>query len=171
VGSKSIQVTGLGRCAEVPFITVLSNSTYQDLPIWNPETQAIDVTLTAAHYRADGNPHVGYFEASISKAMGKCLWGIDLSTKSVAKMSITYSGASGPEIQTLSGRFDGENYILFSANFHYSSPKISLKMQDPVISASTTPPAESKTLKCFKGKSVKVVKGSNPKCPAGFKKK
>lgn len=171
VGSKSIQVTGLGRCAEVPFITVLSNSTYQDLPIWNPDTQAIDVTLTAAHYRADGNPHVGYFEASISKAMGKCLWGIDLSTKSVAKMSITYSGASGPEIQTLSGRFDGENYILFSANFHYSSPKISLKMQDPVIAASTTPPAESKTLKCFKGKSVKVVKGSNPKCPAGFKKK
>jgi hypothetical protein len=175
VGSKSIQATGLGKCSTVPFITVLSNSTYQDLPVWNPFTQSIDVTLTASHFRADGNPHIGYFEATISKAMGRCLWGIDLSTKSEAKMSISYSGAAGPEVQTVTGRFDGDNYILFSANFHYSSPKVSLTLQDssPVVAPTQAPVPLFKNIAitCYKGKLKKVVKGSNPVCPTGYKKK
>lgn len=171
VGSRSTQVSTLGKCAGVPFITILSNSIYQDLPVWNASTQSIDVGLTAPHFNVDGSVQKGYFEATLSRAMGKCLWGIDLSTKSVAKMSITYSGESGQEVQTLSGRFDGENYILFSANFHYSSPKISLKMQDaqsvPVKAAGT----KVKSINCVKGKIKKVIKGQNPKCPSGYKKK
>lgn len=171
VGSKSIQVTSLGKCASIPFITILSNSTYQDLPVWNADTQSIEVGLTAPHFNVDGTIHKGYFEASISKAMGKCLWGIDLSTKSTAKMSITYSGESGQEVQTVSGRFDGENYILFSANFHYSSPKVSLKMQDATVV--TVKPTETKlqSIACFKGKVKKVISGQKPKCPAGYKLK
>lgn len=175
VGSKSIQATGLGKCSTVPFITVLSNSTYQDLPVWNPITQSIDVTLTASHFRADGNPHIGYFEATVSKAMGRCLWGIDLSMKSEAKMSITYSGASGPEVQTVAGRFDGENYILFSANFHYSSPKVSLTLQDSSHAVAATqapvPLVKSIAITCYKGKVKKTVKGKKPVCPAGYTKK
>jgi hypothetical protein len=171
VGSRSTQVSTLGKCAGVPFITILSNSIYQDLPVWNTSTQSIDVGLTAPHFNVDGSVQKGYFEATLSRAMGQCLWGIDLSTKSVAKMSITYSGESGQEVQTLSGRFDGDNFILFSANFHYSSPRISLKIQD----AQSVPvkPAETKvkSINCVKGKLTKVIKGQNPKCPMGYKKK
>jgi hypothetical protein len=168
IGKNSTQVSSLGKCAGVPFVTILSDSIYQGLPTWNPSTQSIDVGLTAPHFNVDGSIHKGYFEASISKEMGRCLWGIDLSTKSVAKMSITYSGETGQEVQTVSGRFDGENYILFSANFHYSSPKISLKMQDPVMPEISK---VSKTIKCVRGKTTKSFSGANPKCPAGFKQR
>jgi hypothetical protein len=166
VGSRSTQVLGLGSCSRVPFITVLSNSTYQDLPKWNAASQSIDVGLTAPHFNVDGTIHRGYFEATISKEMGKCLWGIDLGTQSVAKMSISYPGAGGQEVQTLSGRFDGKNYIIFAANFHYSSPTISLKMQN----AKVVNQPKTTSVTCSKGKMKRVVKGVNPKCPSGFKK-
>ena len=169
VGSKSIQVSTLGKCAGIPFLTILSNSIYQDLPIWNPSTQSIDVSLTAPHFNVGGSIQKGYFEATISKAMGLCLWGVDLSKKSVAKISITYSGESGQEVQTLSGRYDGENYILFSANFHYSSPKISLRMQSAQAIQPENIKPNVKSVKCVKGKVIKVIKGPSQKCPAGYK--
>lgn len=171
VGSRSIQVNKLGACSSVPFITILSDSIYQDLPVWNKDNQSIDVGLTAPHFNVDGTIHKGYFEATISKAMGKCLWGIDLSTKSTAKMSITYSGESGQEVQTVSGRFDGENYILFSANFHYSSPMISLRMQDLSVAPVQTIENKLKSISCTKGKVKKVISALKPKCPAGYKHK
>ena len=167
LGSKGLEVAGLGACSTVPFITVLSNSIYQDLPKWNAATQSIDVGLTAPHFNVDGTVQKGYFEATVSKAMGKCLWGIDLGTKSEAKMSITYSTESGQEIQTVTGKFDGENYILFAANFHYSSPRISFKLQN--IQPVEVKP-KIKSVVCTKGKLKKTVKGIAPKCPTGYKK-
>jgi hypothetical protein len=174
LGKRSSQVGSLGRCSSTPFITVLSNSVYQSLPRWNSITSSIEVDLQAPHYSVGGDLQKGYFEATVSKAMGKCLWGIDLSKKSEAKMSISYSGSSGPEVQTVTGRFDGENYILFSANFHYSSPTVSLILQDssPVVAPTQTPVPLLKNIAitCYKGKLKKVVKGSNPVCPVGYKK-
>jgi hypothetical protein len=172
LGSKGLEVAGLGTCSTVPFITVLSNSIYQDLPKWNVVTQTIDVGLTAPHFNVDGTVQKGYFEATVSKAMGKCLWGIDLGTKSEAKMSITYSTESGQEIQTVTGKFDGENYILFAANFHYSSPKISFKLQNiqPVEVKPVEVKNKIKSIVCLKGKLKKTVKGIAPKCPTGYKK-
>lgn len=170
VGSRSTQVSSLGQCSNIPFITILSNSIYQSLPIWNESTQSIEVGLNAPHFNVDGSIHKGYFEASISKAMGKCLWGIDLSTKSVAKMSITYSDESGQDVQTISGKFDGENYILFSANFHYSSPRISLVLQAPSAIEVKKNETRNIAILCSKGKVRKTILGSSPKCPPGFKK-
>lgn len=172
LGSKGLEVAGLGTCSTVPFITVLSNSIYQDLPKWNAVTQSIDVGLTAPHFNVDGTVQKGYFEATVTKAMGKCLWGIDLGTKSEAKMSITYSTESGQEIRTVTGKFDGENYILFAANFHYSSPKISFKLQNiqPVEVKPVEVKNKIKSIVCIKGKLKKTVKGIAPKCPSGYKK-
>jgi hypothetical protein len=179
LGSRSSQSSALGKCSTVPFITVLSNSVFQSLPQWNSATDSIDVWLTAPHLQVDGELHKGYFEARVSKAMGKCLWNVDLSTKSIAKMSIAYSGESGQEVQTVSGKFDGENYILFAANFHYSMPKVSLKMENPSVESSSIPnptkvtsksAIKTRSILCVKGKQKKIVKGLNPKCPNGFKK-
>jgi hypothetical protein len=171
VGSRSNQVGGLGRCSTVPFITVLSNSIYQDLPVWNSTNQTVEVGLTAPHFAVNGEIHKGYFEATISKEMGQCLWGIDLSKQAVAKMSISYPTENGSEIQTVSGRFDGTNYILFSANFHYSSPTISFKLVESVTPAPAIVVPIKKTIVCVKGKTSKKVVGVKPQCPKGFKLK
>ena len=171
VGKRSIQSAKLGNCSNIPFISVLSNSIYQDLPVWNSTTKSIEVGLTAPHFTVSGELHKGYFEATISKEVGQCLWGIDLSKQAVATMSISYPGVAGTEIQTVSGRFDGKNYILFSANFHYSSPTVAFKLtQDPKHLTEAIVPLK-KTISCTNGSSIKKVTAEKPKCPKGFKLK
>lgn len=171
IGKRNVLITPLGKCSTVPFITVLSNSTFQQMPVWNTNTSSIEVDLTAPHYAVNGQLHRGYFEATISKEMGQCLWGIDLSKQSVAQMSISYPSETGVEVLTISGKFDGKNYHLFSANFHYSNPTISLKLvQESKPVAATTVP-NKKTIFCIKGKVVKRINAENPKCPKGYKLK
>ena len=176
VGKRSNQSAKLGRCSTVPFITVLSNSIYQELPVWNVQNQTIEVGLTAPHFTVNGDLHRGYFEATISKAMGECLWGIDLSKKAIAKMSISYQSEGIAEVQTVSGSFDGENYKLFSSNFHYSSPTVAFKLVSEVAAPTPTnspsPIAKKITvITCVKGKTTKKVAAEKPKCPTGFKLK
>ena len=184
IGKRNVLINPLGKCSTVPFITVLSNSTFQGMPTWNPSTSSIEVGLTAPHFAVNGQLHRGYFEATISKEMGLCLWEIDLSKQAVATMSISYpSGGGGTEVQTVSGKFDGKNYILFSANFHYSSPTVAFKLtQDSKPVQEVTPVEEAKpvavaavsikkTISCVKGKTTKKVTAEKPKCPKGFKLK
>lgn len=170
VGQRSIQSAKLGKCSNIPFITVLSNSIYQDLPVWNSADQSVEVGLTAPHFTVSGQLHRGYFEATISKEMGQCLWGIDLSKQAVAQMSISYPAETGVEVLTISGRFDGKNYNLFSANFHYSSPTIAFKLIQESKSVAAVVPIK-KTISCVKGKTTKKVTAEKPKCPKGFKLK
>jgi hypothetical protein len=171
VGSRSVQSAKLGKCTTVPFISVLSNSTYQDLPVWNSVNQTIEVNLTAPHFAVSGEIHKGYFEATISKEMGKCLWDIDLSTQVEAKLSIFYPSEGGIEVQTVGGKFDGKNYTLFSSNFHYSSPKVAFRLTQEAkpIAVAATP--IKKTIYCTKGKFSKKVTAVSPKCPKGYKLK
>ncbi len=189
IGKRNALIYPLGVCSTIPFITVLSNSTFQGMPTWNSNTSSIEVGLTAPHFAVNGELHRGYFEATISKEMGLCLWGIDLSKQAVATMSISYpSGGGGTEVQTVTGKFDGKNYILFSANFHYSSPTVAFKLtqdskqvQEVAPVEETKPVQESKpvaavvpikkTISCFKGKTTKKVTAEKPKCPKGFKLK
>jgi hypothetical protein len=170
VGQRSIQSAKLGKCSNIPFITVLSNSIYQDLPVWNSANQSVEVGLTAPHFTVSGQLHKGYFEATISKEMGQCLWGIDLSKQAVAQMSISYPAETGVEVLTISGRFDGKNYNLFSANFHYSSPTIAFKLVQESKPVAAALPIKKK-ISCIKGKVIKKVTAEKPKCPKGFKLK
>jgi hypothetical protein len=169
-GQRSIQSAKLGKCSNIPFITVLSNSIYQDLPVWNSANQSVEVGLTAPHFTVSGQLHKGYFEATISKEMGQCLWGIDLSKQAVAQMSISYPAETGVEVLTISGRFDGKNYNLFSANFHYSSPTIAFKLVQESKPVAAALPIKKK-ISCIKGKVTKKVTAEKPKCPKGFKLK
>jgi hypothetical protein len=189
IGRRNALIYPLGACSTIPFITVQSNSTFQGMPTWNPSSSSIEVGLTAPHFAVNGQLHRGYFEATISKEMGLCLWGIDLSKQAVATMSISYpSGSGGTEVQTVSGKFDGKNYILFSANFHYSSPMVAFKLTQDVKPAVEVAPIEEakpvqeskpvpvatpikKTISCVKGKTTKKVTAEKPKCPKGFKLK
>jgi hypothetical protein len=189
IGRRNNLIAPLGTCSTIPFITVLSNSTFQGMPTWNPTTSSIEVGLTAPHFTVNGQLHRGYFEATISKEMGLCLWGIDLSKQAVATMSISYPSGGGTEVQTVSGKFDGKNYILFSANFHYSSPTVAFKLTQDSKQVQEVAPVEEakpvqeskpvavaavpikKTISCVKGKTTKRVTAEKPKCPKGFKLK
>lgn len=168
-GTRSPQGKDLGKCAGIPSITVTANSVYQSVPIWNNSTQAVEVRLASFHLLPDGSPNVGSFQATISQAMGKCLWSVDLSTKTRVELSVTDGVGGDAQVATESSRFDGENFILTAQNFHYSSPTISFKLADPPKAAPTA--TKKRTITCVKGKQSKRVAALNPKCPKGWKQR
>jgi hypothetical protein len=185
---RSAVGVALGACSAIPSLSVFSNSAGVSLPQWDPVTQAISLKLENSHYKADGSINTGFFQASISRAIGKCLWGIDLSEKTKVEISITENdGADVQSVEVISGKYSNEMFYLSHSNFHYSSPQISLKLSSeqkaastPAISPTAAPsrssvvPEAERTVKrsilCQKGKVKKKVTSNFPKCPAGFKK-
>jgi hypothetical protein len=185
---RSSQGVALGSCSAIPSISVFSNSANASLPQWNPSTQTISLSLENSHFKADGSINTGFFQAAISSAIGKCLWGIDLSAQTKVEISITENdGADVQRVEIITGKYSNGMFYLSHSNFHYSSPRISLKLSSgkmadpaPLLSPSPSPSATSKalpTLKpakksilCQKGKVKKKVSSTNPKCPSGYKK-
>lgn len=185
---RSAQGIELGACSAIPSISVFSNSANASLPQWNPSTQTISINLENSHYKADGTLNTGFFQAAISSAMGKCLWGIDLSAQTKAEISITEKdGADIQSIEVITGKFSSGMFYLNHSNFHYSSPRISLKLSsdkksDLAASASPSPipsvapsavaieKAPMRSITCLKGKLKKKITSPSPKCPTGYKK-
>ena len=160
----------LGKCSTVPSLSVVSNGINPQTPEWDPVNQSISVSIAGPHYKVDGSLNSGFFEARISKKLGQCLWGIDLSKKVQAIISITDNGETA-EVQTVASRMVGEDFVLQAANFHYSTPRISLKLKNEPVVPIAVPLSAKKTIVCTKGKTIKRFIGINPKCPVGFKKK
>lgn len=165
----------LGKCSGIRSVSVVSNGINPEVPYWDSNNQSINVQVSGPHYKVNGELNKGYFEARISREIGKCLWGFDLSKATKAEISITNSDGSGIQsIETVLGSFDGTEYVLNHSNYHYSSPKISIKLLgEKEIEVAPFPKATVKksTIICTKGKVNKKVTAVKPKCPAGFKKK
>lgn len=120
----------LGQCASVKMMTVSSNALNIGSPTWNPSTRSIEIQLDAQHFTSKGSIIAGYFQAVISKELGQCLWGVDLSQNVKAQISLNYGVGSATDIQTLTGNYSNGSYILTANNFHYSSPLLSLRVQN-----------------------------------------
>jgi hypothetical protein len=160
----------LGKCSLIPSLSVVSNGINPQTPEWDPITQSLSVSIAGPHFKTDGTLNSGFFEARISRKLGECLWGIDLSKKIQAVITVTDNGGT-PEVQTVASKMVGEDFILQAANFHYSTPRISLKLKNEQPSPAPVAIAVKKTITCVKGKMSKKVTSANPKCPAGYKKK
>jgi hypothetical protein len=133
----------------------------------------------------------------MSVTLLQCLYGIT-NVPTSASVSITTS-AGVERISTVALRQLGSWVFLSAENFTYSSPTLRIKLNQTSSATSQStgagevkkdPPApEVKEVKevvaakpaaavakkiaitCTKGKLVKKVSGTTPKCPAGFKKK
>ena len=160
----------LGKCSSVPSLSVVSNGINPQTPEWDPINQSIFVSIAGPHYKTDGSLNSGFFEARISKRLGECLWGIDLSKNVQAVLTITDNGGV-PEVQTVASKMVGDEFVLKASNFHYSTPKISLKLRNEPPTAIQPLSTTKMTIVCIKGKVVKRITSVTPKCPAGFRKK
>jgi len=180
----------LGRCAGIPAVSVVSNGINPTVPQWNPIDQTMSVQVSGPHYQINGQLNSGFFQARISKELAKCLWNLDVTTTTKAQITLTEQGPNGSDaIETIAGNFDGSDYVLTDANFHYSNPKISFKLLSaekpkeevtPSPSPSVTPSTSSssmksskslpmKSLTCVQGKKIKKIVATSPVCPKGYK--
>ena len=187
----------LGVCSGLPAISVISNGLNPELPSWDPVTKTMSVSVSGPHYKVNGDLNSGFFQARISKGLARCLWNLDVSSQTKAQITLTDQGTDGADtIETLSGNFDGEDYVLTDSNFHYSSPLIKWRLfneSQPITSISSTPqvtasPSVSpneigtnrikspsnqnstagKSWTCVQGSKIKKFTGSKISCPKGY---
>jgi hypothetical protein len=183
-GQNNNHARPLGSCVSIGGLSVVTNAFTMTAPSWNYSTQTLDVKLAASHVRTDGSLNEGYLEVRVPLKMASCMWGIELRDKVQARFALTYEDGSPSEVLTVVGGIQNNDYVLISAGFHYSSPKVSIKLDGAKVTASqpleeptsVIPPVTAKktTITCVSTKNKKLTKkvtAVGPKCPAGYKKK
>ncbi|NBR93783.1 MAG: hypothetical protein EBT44_02920 [Actinobacteria bacterium] len=139
----------------------------------------LNYKVAGLHHTEDGVTLTrGTYDLAIRSETARCVYGF---TDAPFQASISVIGSDGQEqtIATESIREDAKREWLFlsAQNFTFSSPVIKVKLtQEKKLSATKpTPPIAKKsatqTITCVKGKLVKKVSGTAPKCPAGYKKR
>jgi hypothetical protein len=159
---------------------VITNATVYNAsaPTWSPQKSSLDFKVAATHYDSRGEIFKGYYKMLVSEKVAQCYWGDDFS-KGSASISITNQDGS-PDIATTNlGVRDG--WMNFdAAGFTFSAPTISaiIKKAPKVVATPTptpiatpTPTPNIRTITCVAKDKKKIVKGINPQCPKGFKKK
>jgi hypothetical protein len=120
------------------------------------------------------------------------MWGVDLNGSVNAKFELTYSDGSAPDVITVATNVDQGDFKMVAAGFHFSSPTVSVKLENSVSkptelgyavpgpnetvtpspvakpAVAAPPKVTLKKILCIKGKVKKEVVGTQ--CPKGFKK-
>ena len=197
-GQNNGIVDGLGPCGKIGGVQVVSNAMHSLDPTWDAREEAIAVRLSTPHLLPDGSINVGYLEIRMPRAAALCMWKVDLDGNIQASVSISYENGSAPSVATVSGKRSGDDYLIVSAGFHYSSPTLRVKLAqskateplksepvaeplksepvaEPLKSAPVAEPIKSAPVKkikitCKKGKITKQVTAVKPACPTGYKK-
>jgi len=157
-------------------------------PLWDEKTGTLQYEVAAPQLRADRTgPNIGNYGLSMPEPLFKCIYGVS-EVPEVAEVSISYGGAKGTILSSVSLK-SFKNWVYLSAdNFTFSAPTISVRLEKsqpktsgaPVTKKSDQPTASAPTslskqgkltvIKCVKGATVKKIKGLKPKCPKGYRR-
>ena len=136
----------------------------------------------------------GTYDLSIRAEVARCIYGFSSAPIKASISVVSENGVSSVATENV-GEKEGW-FRLGAYGFTFSQPKLRVKLtQEKAPEAlpanngtpSTTPantpmtkpmtkpmttnkPSRSVTIKCVKGKSIKMVTSSSPKCPTGYKK-
>lgn len=159
-----------------------------DPPNYNKATQSLDYEISAPHYMPDGVTNsVGRYSINMNSKFLTCILGVSKVPTS-ATVGLTY-GNGESSVSTLNVMQDKDWLRLNLNNFHFSSPKISIKFNQlqsevtptpaptPTPSAKLAPPqsapvkkvASSTSITCVKGRTIKKITAIKPVCPTGYK--
>jgi hypothetical protein len=154
-------------------------TTYSDGPpkFVNNELQ---YRVASPHFSATGNENRGTYNLLIRSDVAKCLYGF--SDKPIqATVMVTKSDGGTSNIATEVVTMNDGWLKLSAKNFTFSDPTIRIKLSQEISSPTQTPEAnpsdpskaieKKKSITCIKGQKKKVITGTKPVCPSGFKKK
>lgn len=160
-----------------------TNATVYDAaaPVYDKADQSLSYAVAAPQKDSKGVKKSGEYDLVIREDIATCVWGKGFS-KATARVEVTNDNGEQQVATTVMNTRAG--WVSFSAkNFHYSAPKIKVKLDIPreptptptptpsATPAAVIPTAKKVTITCVKGNSSKQVTGEKPKCPKGFKKK
>ena len=152
-------------------VTTNATSYTSGAPIFNTKTATLDYQVASPHYDDNGAVNIGSYNLQINSKVARCLYGFTNAPISATVSVVSDNGVNQVVTSVLK---ESDNWIYLSANgFSYSNPTIKVKFfqEKPVVQASSKAPTKTITINCVKGKLVKKVTGTNPKCPSGYVKK
>lgn len=156
-------------------VTTNSNMFVASPPEFNKVDQTLDYKVSSPHYLPDGSEFKGTYNLVMRSDYARCIYGFT-NAPVAASISILSADGTSQIATTVLGERNGWLY-LSANNFTFSSPTLKVKLtQEKQMQASHLPPIKKnlplkKTITCTKGKTIKRVTSTNPKCPTGYQKK
>ncbi len=143
-------------------------------PTWDPATKTFSWTVGAPHFAPDGTTvNKGFYKAVIPFKDAALLWGLTNPADAATALTVsiaTEEGGSSAAIAVVSAK--SGNIIIDVSGFEYSKPRLSIAMKKGYKASNrkiSSLAAPKYTITCARGATTKKVKGTNPKCPKGFK--
>lgn len=159
-----VQANCLGNPNELQGLVTTNAMVYQaKTPTF--EKGALSYKVAGVHYNAKGDVFQGTYNFIMRSSTARCLYGFSSAPVS-GTVSVTSSNGEQQVATTNVSEKDG--WLRLSAlGFTFSNPTISATLTQ----APTKPPVAKamKSITCTKGKVVKKVTSTAPKCPTGFK--
>ena len=144
-------------------------------PTFDKVNQTLDYKVASPHFTSKGEVFKGTYDLQIKSDVARCLYGFSSAPIS-AKISIISESGEANVATTVVNEKDG--WMKMAAyGFTFSSPTVKVKLTqetkptpEPEMTTQANPKAKN-SITCVKGKSVKKITSTNPKCPTGYKKK
>jgi hypothetical protein len=173
---------GVNRCSTTNgelagLVTTNALSYSAGPPAYDKETSSLNYKVSSPHFEADGKTEaMGSYDLALRSTVARCIYGFS-NAPIKAEISITSQDGEKKVATTVINERNGWLY-LSAKGFTFSSPVINVKLsQDAPVVAPTPsatpeaakPIAKSVKIICVKGKVKKVVSGTKPLCPKGYK--
>lgn len=130
-------------------------------PTFNTKTQTLEYKVAAPHLTSKGDVFKGTYNLAIRSEVARCIYKF---TNAPISGSISVISSDGTTNVATTALGEKNGWIYLSANgFTFSSPTIKIK-----LTQSSSKKLISTSIKCYKGSTLKTVKGVNPKCPKGY---
>lgn len=179
VGGNSDQVAKCTKDSKNLAGVVSTNATayLPGPPVFDETEQTLDYKVLAPHYTKKKEIFLGTYNLVINGDIARCIYGFTQAPISASVAVVSSEGSSRVATTVVS---QDERFVKLSAlGFEFSTPIVKVKMTQavtatPVTSPSpevATPksPSKKRVITCVRGNLKKQVKGTNPKCPGGYK--
>ena len=151
-------------------------------PVFNSATQTLDYKVAAPHFLPSGEVFRGTYDLLIDSKVARCLYGF---SNAPIQATISVVSADGVEQSSTTSVAEKDGWMHLSANgFTFSNPTLRVKMQQtpikiesaaPGTATSVTAPtvkpitkSSQKVISCKKGKVIKKITDTKPRCPSGY---
>jgi hypothetical protein len=123
--------------------------------------------VAGVHYDSSGDVYRGTYDFIMKKTVAECLYGF---TDAPIYGSVSVTSSDGAEQVATTSVSEQDGWLKLSAKgFTFSDPVIKATLTQPTA-PKVVPQSPAKLVKilCARGKSIKSVEATNPKCPAGY---
>lgn len=156
-------------------LVTTNSTTYSDGPPKYVDSE-LQYRVASPHYSSTGVENRGSYNLLIRNDVAKCLYGF--SDKPIrATVMVTKSDGEASNVATEILSMNSGWLKLSAKNFTFSDPTIRIKLtqdaaiETPIVAAPIKMTPSKISITCVKGYKKKVVTGTKPVCPSGYKKK